>query len=297
MKAYKGFNKDMTCRGFQYEEGKSYETDRASCCREGFHACENPLDCLYYYCLYDESVYHEVEMGGDIDHNGGDSKIAATKITIGARLTFAGLVKAAIDYTIARVKPEAKAYEDHGFASVNGVRSAASATGHHSVASATGHHSVASATGHHSVASATGRCSAASAMCHYSAASVTGECSAASTTDYNSVASAAGDCSAASVTGDYSVASATGVRSAASATGYNSEASAENETAIAVAWGVHGKARGVKGSHIVLADWRNDVPNYNWYLCGAKMVCIDGEKYKADTWYTMKCGKIVEAEG
>ena len=279
MKAYKGFNKDMTCRGFQYEEGKSYETDRASCCREGFHACENPLDCLYYYCLYDESVYHEVEMGGDIDHNGGDSKIAATKITIGARLTFAGLVKAAIDYTIARVKPEAKAYEDHGFASVNGVRSAASATGHHSVASATG------------------RCSAASAMCHYSAASVTGECSAASTTDYNSVASAAGDCSAASVTGDYSVASATGVRSAASATGYNSEASAENETAIAVAWGVHGKARGVKGSHIVLADWRNDVPNYNWYLCGAKMVCIDGEKYKADTWYTMKCGKIVEAEG
>lgn len=49
MKAYKGFNKDMTCRGFQYEEGKTYETDKAELCKEGFHACENPLDCFNYY--------------------------------------------------------------------------------------------------------------------------------------------------------------------------------------------------------------------------------------------------------
>lgn len=59
MKAYKGFNKDMTCRGFQFEEGKSYEEKEVKLCSKGFHACENPIDCLNYY-RPSNSVYHEV---------------------------------------------------------------------------------------------------------------------------------------------------------------------------------------------------------------------------------------------
>ena len=93
MKAYKGFNKDMTCRGFQYKEGETYTTDRAKVCERGFHACEHPLDCLWYYEPGEGSVYHEVEMDGKIDKRPyGDTQIAATKITIGARLSIAGLV-------------------------------------------------------------------------------------------------------------------------------------------------------------------------------------------------------------
>ena len=61
MKAYKGFNKDMTCRGFQYEIGKEYETDAADLCRIGFHACENPLDCFSHYAP-GNSRYCEVEI-------------------------------------------------------------------------------------------------------------------------------------------------------------------------------------------------------------------------------------------
>lgn len=98
MKAYKGFNADMTCRGFKYEEGKKYKTDTAKVCEAGFHACEHPLDCLGYYAPGDGSVYHEVELGGKIDKcSNGDTKVAATKIKIGARLSIAGLVKAAIE--------------------------------------------------------------------------------------------------------------------------------------------------------------------------------------------------------
>ena len=103
MKAYKGFNKDMTCRGFQYEEGKTYETEKANVCECGFHACENPLDCMKYY-RPNESVYHEVEMDGEIDGGGNDSKIASTKITIGAKLSIAGMVKGAIDFVMNKVK-------------------------------------------------------------------------------------------------------------------------------------------------------------------------------------------------
>ena len=211
MKAYKGFNSDMTCRGFQYKEGGKFKTDSVSVCHFGFHACEHPLDCLGYYAPGDGSVYHEVELGGKIDKDSEDSKVAATEIKIGARLSIAGLVKAAIDYTMSKVKPEAKADEDNG---------AASATG------------------------------------------------------YNGAASATGD------------------NGAASATGYKGAASAGHETAIAVAWGIEGRAKGVKGSHIVLADWR--FLSDGWKFHGAKMLRIDDEAFKADTWYSFRNGEIVE---
>ena len=65
MKTYKGFNKDMTCRGFKYEVGKEYEEEKAQACNCGFHACEYPLDCFNYYSP-NESIFHEVEQNGEI---------------------------------------------------------------------------------------------------------------------------------------------------------------------------------------------------------------------------------------
>ena len=92
VKAYKGFNKDMTCRGFQYQEGKEYETENASLCNEGFHACLNPLDCFRYYSPGEGSVYHEVEID-DNGERGDDSKIVGSKIKIGAELDVAKICK------------------------------------------------------------------------------------------------------------------------------------------------------------------------------------------------------------
>ena len=66
MRSYKGFNEDMTCIGFQYEEGKTYEMESAELCDHGFHACEYPLDCFSYYPPAN-SVYHEVELNGVTD--------------------------------------------------------------------------------------------------------------------------------------------------------------------------------------------------------------------------------------
>ena len=327
--AYKGFNRDMTCRDFKYKEGKKYITPKAKCCFTGFHACEYPLDCLNYYYPGDESMYHEVELDGDIDHYGGNTKVAATKIKIGARLSIAGLVKAAIDYTMARIKPGAKADENHAACSATDDGSACSATGNNSACSATGCKSACSATGCKSACSATGCKSACSATGDYSACSATGDYSACSATGFKSACSATDDGSACSATGDYSACSATGFNSACSATGFKSACSAtgyrsacsatgngsacsatgdysacsatgngsacsaDNPTAIAVAWGLYSRAKGVIGAHIVLADWRQD-KNFVWLLHGAKMVRIDGKRYKADTWYTLKNGKVKE---
>ena len=155
IKAYKGFNKDMTCRDFQYEEGKEYEEERAEACNCGFHACEHPLDCLRYYDPA-HSVYHEVEQSGEISKRSDDTKVASTKIKIGARVSIAGLVQAAIEYTKERIKPEAKANEDYGVSSATGDYGASSATGNCGASSATGYKGKSAAENQNSVAVAWG---------------------------------------------------------------------------------------------------------------------------------------------
>ena len=155
IKAYKGFNKDMTCRDFQYEEGKEYEEERAEACNCGFHACEYPLDCLGYYDPA-HSVYREVKQSGELSRRSDDTKVASTKIKIGAKVSIAGLVQAAIEYTKERVKPEAEANEDYGASSATGNYGASSATGNCGASSATGYRGKSAAENPNSVAVAWG---------------------------------------------------------------------------------------------------------------------------------------------
>jgi len=258
IKSYKGFNKNMTCRGFQYEEGKEYEEEIVEVCDHGFHACEYPLDCLNYY-YPNESVYHEVEQSGEIQKHNDDTKVASTKIKIGAEISIAGLVKAAIEYTVKRVKKDAESDEKHG------------------------------------ASSATGTCGASSATGDYGASSATGTCGASSAT---------GDYGASSATGYKGASSATGTCGASSATGYFGASSAEDKDVVAVAWGYKSKAKGVLGAFLVFADWEytgsKDNPEYDrnnqsaWVLNGAKMVQVNGDDIKPDTWYTIENGEIEE---
>lgn len=81
MRAFKGFNKDLTCRGYQYEEGKKFHTERAECCDTGFHACEYPLDCFGYYDPA-HSVFHEVELSGEMDKSNDNTKVCATDLLV-----------------------------------------------------------------------------------------------------------------------------------------------------------------------------------------------------------------------
>lgn len=88
--AYKGFNADMTCLGFQYKEGETYEIEgELILCRQGFHACLNPLDCFSYYWgdIDKDVVYHEVYLDGVSDMKREDSKVVARKITIGRKIS------------------------------------------------------------------------------------------------------------------------------------------------------------------------------------------------------------------
>ena len=98
MKMYKGFDKDLKCRYFQYEIGKTYEESTAELCESGFHACERPLDVFKYYAPGKMSRYCEVNLDDVSDQMSNDSKRCGKKISVKAEIGIAGLVRAQIQY-------------------------------------------------------------------------------------------------------------------------------------------------------------------------------------------------------
>ena len=252
MKAYKGFNRELRCKGFQYEVGKEYEEPEAELCKCGFRACENPLDVFCYYPPA-SSRYCEVEMDEVDPRIGDDSKRCSKKIRIGVEIGFKGIIEAGIKFIMDSVDWANKKEFNTGDQSVafnTGIQSVAINTGIQSVATNTGDRSVAINTGYQSVATNAG---------------------------YWSVATNAGDQSAAINTGKVSVATVEGGES------------------IAIATGIEGRAKGSLGCYIVLAEWYRDGCG-SWHIKHVQSAEVDGEKIKADTFYTLKNGEFVEVE-
>ena len=167
MKLYKGFDKNLKCRGFQYEIGKEYEEDSAELCSSGFHACENPLDVFDYYPPAD-SRYCEVELEDVSEEKSDDSKRCGKRIKIGAEIGIKGIVDAFVKFTLERADWSAKR------ATNTGDRSAATNTGYQSAATNTGDQSAATNTGDQSAATSTGDRSAATVEGEESIAIATG---------------------------------------------------------------------------------------------------------------------------
>ena len=149
MKCFKGFDKDLKCRDFQYEIGKEYTEEKADICNCGFHACEFPMDVFGYYPPSD-SRYCEVELEENGQKSSDDSKRVGKKISVKAEIGIAGIIKAGVEYIKEQVN-----WEDDK-ATNTGDRSAATNTGDRSAATNTGYQSAAIVEGKESIALATG---------------------------------------------------------------------------------------------------------------------------------------------
>ena len=235
IKAYKAFDKDLSCRGFKYKVGKEYEeTGDIKACEKGFHACPYPLDVFGYYAPAG-SRFCEVEQSGKIDDSESD-KVCSSKIRIGAELDIRGLVKAAVSYVKERCTNEYNA--EPGKPAMTGYRGVATA-------------------GDRGAATA-GDCGAATA----------GDRGAA-TAGYRGVAMA-GNCGAATARGKAS-------------TGSNG---------LSVARGKNVQVKGGIGAILVIAEERDDT----YDIVDWKAVVVDGEVVKADTWYRLENGELVEVD-
>ena len=235
IKAYKAFDKDLSCRGFKYKVGKEYEeTGDIKACEKGFHACPYPLDVFGYYAPAG-ARFCEVEQSGKIDDSESD-KVCSSKIRIGAELDIRGLVKAAVSYVKERCTNECNA--EPGKPATAGNHGAATA-GNYGAATA----------GNHGAATA-----------GYSGAATAGD-------------------SGAATAGNHGAATARGKAS----TGSNG---------LSVARGKNVQVKGGIGAILVIAEER-----YNTYdIVDWKAVVVDGEVVKADTWYRLENGELVEVD-
>ena len=275
IKAYKAFDKDLSCRGFKYEVGKEYEeTGYIKVCEKGFHACPYPLDVFGYYAPAG-SRFCEVEQNGKIDDSESD-KVCSSKIRIGAELDIRGLVKAAVSYVKERCTNECNA--EPGKAATAGDSGAATA-GDRGAATA-GYKGA--ATAGDSGAATAGDSGAATAG-DYGAATA-GDSGAATAGNYG--AATAGDCGAATA-GNYGAATA-GNYGAATARGK----ALTGSNGLSVARGKNVQVKGGIGAILVIAEERDNT----YDIVDWKAVVVDGEVVKADTWYRLENGELVEVD-
>ena len=299
--AYKAMDKNMKCRGKQYEVGKTYHEDKADCCHAGMHACENPLDVLHYYPLKDSPRFFEVECGGSVDKSVEDSKLACTELTVKGEVNFAGLVKATLNAVFNRVKGKepfssgrCSTAGSSGYCSTagsSGYCSTAGSSGRCSTAGSSGDYSTAGSSGRYSTAGSSGDYSTAGSSGRYSTAGSSGYCSTAGSSGYCSTAGSSGCCSTAGSSGDYSTAGSSGDYSTAAATGAYCSAKADGKDSIAVVNGACGKACGALGCYLVLTEYDDD-----GHMICAKMGRVDGSAIRENVYYTLKNGEFVEAD-
>jgi hypothetical protein len=257
LKAFKGFDKNLQCRGFQYEPGKSYEEPRANLCHGGFHACERPLDVFGYYPPA-TSRYAEVDLDGVTEQRDGDSKRVGTKITIGAEFSIPLLAKAHFEY----VKSHTTFEHTDPKQATAGFKGAATAG---DSGAATAGDSGAATAGNYGAATA-GNYGAATAG---DSGAATAGFKGAATAGFKGAATA-GDSGAATSKGSVSV----------------------GENGVGLVRGNGIKAKGGIGAILVIAvenECDSDIKEWKAFV-------VDGEKIKANTWYTLRNDEIVEAD-
>ena len=285
MKAYKGFNKDMTCRGFQLKEGELYEKERAQfcklckLCKEVFRAYENPIDAFIHYAP-GESIFREVELEDVSEMREKGSEICGKKIKIGAEISLHDMIRAGVNMDIELAAKDAKN------AATAGAYSPAVTAKSYSHATTAGlcSHALIAEEGSH--AATAGNCSPAASAASSSTAVTAGDGSPAISVGKYSPAVTAGEHSNAVTAGDHSPAVTAGKHSNAVTTGKDS---------IAVAIGRNSKAKSTIGNWIVLAEY-GEWDGVTYPVLCVKCGKIDGKMLKPDVWYRLKNGEFVETE-
>ncbi len=236
--AIKGFNKDWTCRGFQFAPGQTYtHAGPVEACEGGFHAIEgHPLEVFSYYPPA-TSRYASVTLAGTLAREeGADSKVAAEILTVGGEVSLADLIGKAVAYAVSHAKSSKGA-------SVKAQGSTAQASGDRGAAQASGDYGAAQASGYRGTAQASG---------NYGAAQASGYQGAAQASGYLGAAQASGDYGAAQASGDRGAAQASGFRGAAQASGDRGAAQALGPHSTALASGEGGKVSGKDGCALFL---------------------------------------------
>ena len=255
--SYKGFDKNMQCRGFQYEVGKEYEMDgEIKCCNRGFHACKSPMEVWDYYDILN-SRYAEVEQSGKIEEEKNSTKVCSSRIKIKAELKLADFINIGVEW-LKDITSPSKVKTD-GALNGNGDRK--------KKIGSSGDSAQIGSSGYSAQIGSSG---------------------------YSAKIGSSGDSAQIGSSGDYAKIGSSGYSAQIGSSGDSAQIDSTGEDSVIMCAGNSSIAKAKVGSWITLAEWKwSDEKNHNVPVC-VKTEYVDGENVKADTWYQLKNGKFVE---
>lgn len=269
MKAYKGFDKDLKCRGFQYKVGNTYEMDGddTNICTKGFHACTNPFDVLNYYGFENNNRFCEVDLDGKTDkENQSDSEICGNRISIKAELGIKGLVNAMVEFSKTWIKDDTKTKTNTRLSSMSDSAQIGSSGDYTRIVSG-GNSARIGSSGDYTQIGSSG--------------------------DFAQIGSS-GDFAQIGSSGNYEQIGSGGNYAQIVSSGDSSQISSTGEDCVICCAGNNASAKAKKGSWITLSEWQVDKKKNRQIPICVKTEYVDGEKIKEDTWYTLKDGEFVE---
>ena len=264
--SYKGFDKNMQCRGFQYEVGKEYEMDgEIKCCNRGFHACKSPLEVWDYYDILN-SRYAEVEQSGKIEEEENTTKVCSSRIKIKAELKLADIINIGVEW-LKDITSPSKVKAD-GALNDNGDRK--------------------------KQIGSSGDSAQIGSSGYYAQIGSSGDSAQIGSSGDSAQIGSSGDYAKIGSSGDSAKIGSSGYYAKIGSSGDYAKINSTGEDSVIMCAGNSSRAKAKVGSWITLAEWewsdekKRDVP-----VC-VKTEYVDGENIKADTWYQLRNGKFVE---
>ena len=277
IKSYKGFDKNMQCRGFQYEVGKEYDMDGGiKCCNRGFHACKSPLEVWDHYDMLN-SRFAEVEQSGKIDEEEKSTKVCSSHIKIKAELKLSEIINIGVEW-LKNVTSPSKVKTD-GALNDNGDRKKQiGSSGYSAQIGSSGYSAQIGSSGDSAQIGSSGYSAKIGSSGDSAQIGSLGDYAKIGSSGYSAQIGSSGDYAKIGSSGDYAKIDSTG------------------EDSVIMCAGNKSKAKAKVGSWITLAEWKwNNEKNRNVPVC-VKTEYVDGENIKADTWYQLKNGKFVEVD-
>ena len=261
--AYKGFDKDFKCRGFQYEVGKTYEMDgNIACCNRGFHACESPMEVFDYYDML-TSRFAEVEQSGKMDKEADSTKTCSSRIKIKAELKLADIINLGVEWLKEITMPSK--IETNNSCNKDSAQIGSS-----------------------------GDCAQIGSSGDYAKIGSSGDYAKIGSSGDSAQIGSSGDSAQIGSSGDYAQIGSSGDSAQIGSSGDYAQIGSSGKDSVIMCAGYNSKAKAAIGSWITLAEWKRieDV----WKPICVKTEQVDGKRIKADTYYKLIDGKFEEVE-
>ena len=303
IKSYKGFDKNLKCRDFQYEIGKEYEMDgEIKVCNRGFHACESPFDVFDHYTMID-SRFCEVEQDGNISKEDRGTKICSSKIKIKAELKLADMINLGVEWLKEITSPEKIKTSIKDNSSGNGAKIGSSgdgakigSSGYGAKIGSSGYGAQIGSSGDDAKIGSSGYGAQIGSSGYGAKIGSSGYGAKIGSSGYNAQIGSSGNNAQIGSSGYDAKIGSSGNNAQIGSSGNNAKIDSTGEDCVIMCAGINSVAKASKGSWITLSEWSYSDKKQRYIPVCVKTEFVDGEKIKADTYYKLDGGVFKEMQ-